>query len=117
MLHQNRIRVIRQPISPTNVESFFSLSRLTELLHQLLVLVELLESLNIHGGVSGSLSLVNMLLVTEDADAQVGAGHVLQSRMNQTRGTRGAERQCQMFSIKECRGDHRTTPIEHYNTQ
>jgi len=49
---------------------------LGKLLDRLLVLVELLQVLHSHEGHAGSLCLVAMLLVTQDADLAVGARHV-----------------------------------------
>jgi len=49
---------------------------LGELLDGLLVLVQLLEVFHSHEWHSGGLSLVAMLLITQNADLAVGAGHV-----------------------------------------
>ena len=52
-----------------------------QLLHLLLVLVQLLQVVGGHGGDAGGLGLVNVLLVTEQADSELLAGDVLQPRM------------------------------------
>lgn len=52
------------------------IKRLGQLLHQLLILVQLLQILNrLEGNVQG-LGLVTVHLITENADAHVGLGHV-----------------------------------------
>lgn len=65
---------------------------LGQLLHQLLVLVELLESVGVHAGEAVGLGLVAMLLITQDADGELGTGSVLQPiekknlKLNQSSG-------------------------------
>ena len=49
-----------------------------QLLHLLLVLVQLLQVVGGHGGDTGSLGLVNVLLVAEQADSELLTGDVLQ---------------------------------------
>lgn len=51
---------------------------LRQLLHQLLVLVQLLQSLGIHEGHTGGLGLIAMLLVSQNAHLHLGLGDVLQ---------------------------------------
>ena len=53
-----------------------------ELLHLLLVLVELLEVVGGHGGDAASLGLVNVLLVSEQTNPELLAGDVLQPAEN-----------------------------------
>lgn len=53
-------------------------ARLTKLLHQLLVLVQLLQRLSVHARNSKGLCLIAMLLVTEDTDAKLWARDALQ---------------------------------------
>ena len=48
----------------------------TQLLDELLVLVELLELLNIHGINTNAACLLAVLHITEDAKLHLGAGHV-----------------------------------------
>jgi hypothetical protein len=56
------------------------LGMLTQLLDELLVLVELLQGFGVHGGNAVRLSLVTMLLVTKNANAHLGARDVLQPK-------------------------------------
>lgn len=57
---------------------------LTELLDQLLVLVELLQSLDVHVGHVSSFGLVTVLLVSQDAHRELGPGESLQPVRRQT---------------------------------
>ena len=52
--------------------------KLTQLLNELLVLVQLLEGISVHEGDFVGLGLVAMLLVAEHAHPHLGAGDVLQ---------------------------------------
>ena len=52
----------------------------SQLLHLLLVLVELLEVVGGHGGDAASLGLVNVLLISEQTDAELLTRDVLQSK-------------------------------------
>lgn len=51
-----------------------SKKRCTKLLDQLLVLVELLESLNVHVRKFSSFSLIAVLLVSQNTDGKLGPG-------------------------------------------
>ncbi len=74
----------RERISIRKPKSGFSHSSrttpITELLDELLVFVELLQSLGVHVGDAVRVRLVDMLLVTEHADLHLRAGQVLQAR-------------------------------------
>lgn len=50
----------------------------TEFLDQLLVLVELLQSLNVHVGQVSGFGLIAVLLVSQDAHRELGPGEGLQ---------------------------------------
>lgn len=52
-----------------------------QLLHLLLVLVQLLEVVSGHGGDADRLGLVNVLLISQKADSELLTGDVLQPRM------------------------------------
>ena len=52
-----------------------------QLLHLLLVLIQLLEVVSGHGGDAGGLGLVNVLLVSQQADSELLTGNMLQPRM------------------------------------
>ena len=49
-----------------------------QLLHLLLVLVQLLQVVSGHGGDAGGLGLVNVLLVSQQTDSELLTGDVLQ---------------------------------------
>lgn len=59
---------------------------LGQLLHQLLVLVQLLEGLGVHMGMAGGGCLVAMLLVAENANLHLGTGDVLEPDGKKNRG-------------------------------
>ena len=52
-----------------------------QLLHLLLVLVQLLQVVSGHGGDAGGLGLVNVLLISQQADSELLTGDMLQPKM------------------------------------
>lgn len=69
----------------SNNQTFVQRKKLcTELLDQLLVLVELLESLNVHVRKVSSFGFITVLLVSQHTDGELGPGESPQPAYRQT---------------------------------